>query len=114
MGYASSTTPFYSDPVFDAAHDPELVWHAQEQTWWIVYLQNRYNAAEADAAGTTYIDLAMASTPDQGRTWIYRGVLQGLDVPAAERLDPPFTSTQEYGGATWYRPCVFWDEPTGL
>ena len=41
VGYDSRVTPFYADPVFDAAHDAELVWHAQEQTWWIVYLQNR-------------------------------------------------------------------------
>jgi hypothetical protein len=26
--------PFYSDPLFDAAHDAEFVWHAGEQTWW--------------------------------------------------------------------------------
>ena len=39
LGYKSSMTPFYADPVFDAAHDPELVWHAQEQTWWVLYLQ---------------------------------------------------------------------------
>ena len=41
VGYDSRVTPFYADPVFDAAHDAELVWHAQEQTWWVVYLQNR-------------------------------------------------------------------------
>jgi hypothetical protein len=41
VGYDSRVTPFYADPVFDAAHDAELVWHAEEQTWWVVYLQNR-------------------------------------------------------------------------
>eukprot|EP01051_Picozoa_sp_SAG22_P014900 SAG22_NODE_1872_length_3397_cov_1.584900_1_plen_182_part_00 len=32
-------SPFYADPLFDAAHDAELVWHEGEQTWWITYLQ---------------------------------------------------------------------------
>jgi hypothetical protein len=119
LGYNSSQTPFYSDPVFDAAHDAELVWHAQEQTWWIVYLQNRYNSRRSDELGNgcplcDFTDLGMASTPDQGRTWIYRGVMTGLDVPSADRRDPPYNATQEYGGATWWRPCVYYDAPSKL
>jgi hypothetical protein len=31
--------PFYADPLFDAAHDAEFVWHEQEQVWWMIYLQ---------------------------------------------------------------------------
>ena len=31
--YDSSVTPFYGDPLFDGAHDGELVWHHGEQTW---------------------------------------------------------------------------------
>ena len=29
-------TPFYQDPLFDAAHDAEFVWHEGEQCWWSV------------------------------------------------------------------------------
>ena len=119
VGYNSSVTPFYADPVFDAAHDAEFVWHAQEQTWWVVYLQNRYNSNAKDALGQgcplcDFTDLGMASTPDQGRTWVYRGVMTGLSVPPADRADAPFNRSQEYGGATWWRPCVFYDEATDL
>jgi hypothetical protein len=31
--YDSSVTPFFGDPLFDGAHDAELVWHRGEQTW---------------------------------------------------------------------------------
>lgn len=35
--------PYYADPLFDAAHDAEFVWHEEEQTWWLIYLQVRQN-----------------------------------------------------------------------
>ena len=37
----SHDDPFYADPLFDAAHDAEFVWHEKEQAWWMIYLQNR-------------------------------------------------------------------------
>ena len=42
LAYASrvvASDPFYADPLFDAAHDAEFVWHEGEQTWWLIYLQ---------------------------------------------------------------------------
>eukprot|EP01043_Picozoa_sp_COSAG02_P040668 COSAG02_NODE_3311_length_6956_cov_3.255359_3_plen_505_part_00 len=111
FGYDSSSTPLFADPVFDAAHDPELVWSEREQTWWVAYLQNRYNSPLSDPAGgcpyCSLTDIGLASTPDSGRTWIYRGVARGLDLPAALR-EPPVHSngTQQFGGATWYRPAI--------
>ena len=106
-------SPFYADPLFDGAHDAEFVWHDGEGCWWLIYLQNRYNSPLADPAGScaycVYTDIGLASTPDQGKTWIYRGVARGLDVPAAVRVDPlpPNSTTQQFGGATWWRPAVF-------
>ena len=110
-GYSSTTSPFYGDPLFDGAHDAELVWHEGEQCWWLTYLQNRFNScAEGGGATgpTTGTDLGLASTPDGGRTWIYRGVMAGLDVPAGDRREPlpPNSTTAQYGGATWWRPAV--------
>jgi hypothetical protein len=107
---------FYADPLFDAAHDAELVWHEAEQCWWMTYLQNRYNSPLADPAGScpfcVYTDIGLASTPDAGKTWIYRGVAEGVDLPVAYRNSsvpatrPPHEASQQYGGATWWRPAV--------
>ena len=57
--------PFYSDPLFDAAHDAEFVWHAGEQTWWITYLQNRYNVplSDPDDCGGCFCESPHAPTP---------------------------------------------------
>ena len=88
---ATMGDPYYADPLFDAAHDAELVWHEGEQAWWMIYLQNRYNSPLADPPGScpycVYTDFGLASTPDGGRTWIYRGVADGVDVPAVYRND---------------------------
>jgi hypothetical protein len=108
-GYDSAHTPLYADPVFDAAHDPEFVWHEGERCWWLAYLQNRYASPSTDPAGgcryCSLTDIGLASTPDNGSTWVYRGVARGLDIPPALRHDHR-NPTQQFGGATWYRPAV--------
>jgi hypothetical protein len=112
-GWANTSAgrPFYRDPLWDGAHDPELVFHRTEGCYWLLYLQNRYNSPLAnqarDGSTSTLTDFGLASTPDRGKSWIYRGVATGLDVPASvrsERLPP--SGTQQYGGATWWRPAV--------
>ena len=82
----------------------------------MTYLQNRYNSPLSDPPGScpycVYTDIGLASTPDQGTTWIYRGVAQGVDLPAQYRnfslpsTRPPASQSQMYGGATWWRPAV--------
>eukprot|EP01043_Picozoa_sp_COSAG02_P025553 COSAG02_NODE_1440_length_12590_cov_2.822352_6_plen_705_part_00 len=109
-GLNVASSPFYRDPLFDGAHDPELVWNHAEQCYWLLYLQNRYNIPLSDPAPlgrTSLTDIGLASTPDGGRSWVYRGVAEGLDVPASARADElPPSGTQQYGGATWWRPAV--------
>ena len=106
----SSRQPFYADPLFDSAHDAEFVWSELEQSWWMTYLQNRYNVPKTEPAGPcsycSYTDIGLASTPDFGKTWVYRGVARGLDLPLEHRHDKTNPGTQQFGGATWYRPAV--------
>ena len=88
-----AAAPFYADPLFDGAHDAEFVWHAGEQCWWLTYLQNRYNSPLSDPDDCNgcfylYTDLGLASTPDNGSTWIYRGVMQGLGQPEDPWIPP--------------------------
>ena len=112
-GLAAAGQAFYQDPLFNAAHDPEFVWHEGEQCWWMTYLQNRYNSPLSDPDDChgcfyLYTDLGLASTPDNGTTWVYRGVMQGLGAPSAWG-NASFGMRQNgsaHGGATWWRPAV--------
>ena len=108
---SSSMDPFYAEPVFDGAHDAEFVWNEEEQCWWMTYLQNRYNSPVSDPSDVSgsfavYTDIGLASTPDNGTTWIYRGIARGVDVPLELRRDKTNLATQMFGGATWWRPAV--------
>ena len=48
-GYDSAHTPLYADPVFDAAHDAEFVWHEGEQCWWSVPTHSCPNRSELNS-----------------------------------------------------------------
>ena len=79
----------------------------------MTYLQNRYNSPLSDpddCGGCFYLytDLGLASTPDNGTTWIYRGVMQGLGAPGAwgDLARGMRQNGSAHGGATWWRPAV--------
>ena len=68
--------------------NPHLDWTRPTHVVRMTYLQNRYNSPLSDpddCGGCFYLytDLGLASTPDNGTTWIYRGVMQGLGAPGA-------------------------------
>lgn len=78
---ASAAKPLYRDPVFDGAADPVLIWNRAERAWWMVYTARRANLALADDVSWIHgTDLGVASSTDGGTTWLYRGILQGLDT----------------------------------
>ena len=62
-GYQSGNI-FYADPLFDGAHDAELVWHHGEQSWWLLYLQNKFNVPVATSTDGTDLGLASSRKPD--------------------------------------------------
>ena len=64
------------------------MWNGKENCYWLLYLdlQNRYTVPLSDLAPLgriSFTDIGRASTPDGGRSWVYRGVAEGLDVPGA-------------------------------
>ncbi|MCS7219745.1 MAG: glycosyl hydrolase [Anaerolineae bacterium] len=86
--------PLFRDPIYDGAADPTIIWNYVENTWWIVYTQRRANVDVPGVAWVHGTDIGVASSADGGRTWIYRGVLQGLEF--------------ERGHNTFWAPEILW------
>lgn len=68
--------PLYRDPVTDGAADPVLIWNHHEKSWWMLYTQRRANQETADVAYCYGNQIGIASSKDNGRTWVYRGTLE--------------------------------------
>ncbi|MEI7844849.1 MAG: glycosyl hydrolase, partial [Chloroflexota bacterium] len=72
-------TPLFRDPIFDGAADPTLIWNRDEQSWWLLYTNRRANVNCRGFAWVHGTDIGIASSVDQGKTWVYRGILEGLE-----------------------------------
>lgn len=90
--------PLYRDPIYDGAADPMVIWNRQEQSWWLLYTQRRANVACRGVAWAHGTDIGIASSADGGHSWVYRGVLGGLEF--------------ERGKNTFWAPDVLWHEGT--
>lgn len=91
---ATAPAPLFRDPIYDGAADPTIIWHQAEAAWWLFYTNRR---ATADAPGVAWChgtDIGIASSADGGRTWLYRGIAEGL---AFER-----------GRNSYWAPEVIW------
>ena len=89
--------PLFRDPIYDGAADPTVIWNRQEQSWWLLYTSRRANVECRGVAWAHGTDIGIASSSDQGRTWRYRGTLQGLEF--------------ERGRNTFWAPEVIWHDP---
>lgn len=92
----TTPAPLFRDPIYDGAADPTIIWNRAEAAWWIFYTNRR---ATVDAPGVAWChatDIGIASSTDGGRTWLYRGIAEGL---AFER-----------GRNTYWAPEVIWHE----
>lgn len=88
--------PLFRDPIYDGAADPTLIWNRKAKEWWMVYTNRR---ATAEGEGVSWVhgtDLGVASSKDGGQTWVYRGVLPGLEI--------------EWGRNTFWAPEIYWHE----
>src|SRR5690242_19815725 len=89
-----SPQPLFSDPIYDGAADPTIIWNADERAWWILYTNRRANV---DCRGVAWVhgtDIGIASSADAGQSWRYRGILAGLEF--------------ERGCTTFWAPEVLW------
>jgi hypothetical protein len=85
--------PLFRDPIHDGAADPVIVWHREAEQWWMAYTARRAIAEGVGVAWVHGTDIGVASSPD-GREWLYRGTLSGLDV--------------EWGRNTFWAPEILW------
>lgn len=88
--------PLYRDPIFDGAADPVLIWNREEKQWWMIYTNRRATAEGPKFAWVHGTDLGVASSKDGGASWLYRGMLTGLDI--------------EWGRNTFWAPEIIWHE----
>ncbi|WP_231597422.1 hypothetical protein [Bacillus sp. SA1-12] len=80
MNYSSSPkAPLFRDPIYDGSADPTIIWNGEEKEWWIIYTNRRANIQCEGVSWVHGTDLGIASSSDGGKTWNYRGVIQGLD-----------------------------------
>ncbi|WP_046176424.1 glycoside hydrolase family protein [Domibacillus indicus] len=88
--------PLFRDPIYDGAADPALIWNREAEEWWIVYTNRRASLEGPGVAWVHGTDLGIASSRDQGETWTYRGILQGLEF--------------EEGRNTFWAPEILWHD----
>jgi len=67
--------PLYNDPIYDGAADPVLIWNREEESWWMLYTARRANMPTLDVSAYYGNKIGVASSEDNGHTWIFRGYL---------------------------------------
>ncbi|MCU1445737.1 hypothetical protein [Cryobacterium sp.] len=70
--------PLFRDPVFDGATDPTVIRNRETGQWWMFYTQRRASVEEPGVAWVHGSRIGVAVS-DTGDSWVYRGVLDGLD-----------------------------------
>lgn len=75
----TASAPLFRDPVLDGAADPVLVYNHGERQWWMIYTNRRATTPGPGYGWIHGTDLGVASSPDGGNSWLYRGTLTGLD-----------------------------------
>src|SRR5579859_1059699 len=88
--------PLFRDPIHDGAADPTVIWNRREQSWWLLYSNRRANVKCQGVAWVHGTDIGVASSSDQGHSWLYRGTLDGLQF--------------ERGRNTFWAPEVIWHD----
>ena len=75
----SPNAPLFRDPIFDGAADPTIIWNHGEKEWWLIYTNRR---ATVQCEGVSWVhgtDLGIATSSNGGKSWTYRGIIEGLE-----------------------------------
>lgn len=72
--------PLFCDPIYNGATDPVLVYNRNAKEWWMIYTSRRATFEGPGFAWVHGSDLGVASSTDGGKSWVYRGILEGLDI----------------------------------
>ncbi len=96
MQSLSAPMPLFRDPIYGGAADPTILWHRQEQAWWLLYTSRRATIEGPGLAWCHGSAIGVASSVDGGHSWLYRGTLPGLDF--------------ESGHNTFWAPEVLWHQ----
>lgn len=87
--------PLYRDPIYDGAADPIVIWNRAEENWWLLYSSRRASVELPNVSMCYGTKVGVASSDDNGKTWVYRG-----------DLDLEF----ERGLNTFWAPDVIWHD----
>ena len=88
--------PLYRDPIHDGAADPVVIYNRDTKTWFMFYTNRR---AMSPVIGESWIhgtDIGIAESTDNGKTWLYRGIAEGLKY--------------ERGHNTYWAPEIIWHD----
>ncbi len=88
--------PLFRDPIFDGPTDPTVIYNRAEKSWWMIYTSRRANVPCHNVSWVHGTDLGVASSSDNGQTWLYRGTLN------LEAIEP--------GRNTFWAPEILWHE----
>ena len=92
----NAPAPLFRDPIYDGPTDPTVIYHREENEWYLVYTQRRANVPCHKVSWVHGTDLGAAASSDHGASWLYRGTLN---------LEPI-----EKGRNTFWAPEILWAE----
>lgn len=109
--------PVFSDPVYDGAADPVIIWNKKEKKWFMFYTNRR--ATDVSLDGVKWVHgtrIGIAESTDGGASWKYRDTANIKYRPTAEYTHwapDVFEYKGSYHMFLTYVPGVFsdWNHP---
>lgn len=69
----TAAKPLFSDPIYDGAADPVVIWNKAEQKWFMFYTNRRANAKNTPGVSWVHgTKIGIAESVDGGASWKYK------------------------------------------